>query len=204
MISPIKLSTKGKLYLNPSNLIRCWSLSTTIVKSINTSHNELTASDKAAKKFKHLRVENRRKTNPETGKNFKFILNPKKHIVKGSLSPEWSTPKANNWSSAISSYNDNRKENIEFNSKWLQILNKRNYMTSPNWSSTIVTGTRKESSQKSKNSQIVLSPSNRTLLKPRKDIKKVINTDRIKLLGSKWDTSALKKPKNNNYYTHKI
>ena len=203
-ISPVKLSPKGKFHLNPSKISRCWSLSTTIVKSINTSNNEQTSSDKALNKVKPVRIEKRRKTNPENGNSFKYLLMTKKHSIQGNFPNGASTPKTLNWSSAISMHNDNKKENTEFNSKWMNIWKHQNFLTTPLWNSNSIFNTRKDNSQPKKITQIVTSPSNRTLLKPRKGGKKSINTDRIKLLGSKGDNSGTKKTKNYTYFTHKI
>lgn len=82
---------------------------------MNSSNNDLTSSEKIVNKLKPIRIEQRRKTNPENEKNWKIILNTKKQEKPYVVTPECDTPKTVNWSSQLSSQNESKKENIGIN-----------------------------------------------------------------------------------------
>jgi len=145
--------------------------------------NDGTSSEKAMKKLKISRIKNRRRTNPEYETASKFLLTAKKEQLTGNFSPNCDTPKTINCSSKISSMNNSSKEsmNIKDKHKKLQI----NDELSPEYLSEKVFESRKNSTQANKISKIMLSPSNRIMLKPRKT-KKNMFSSKIKLIAQTY------------------
>jgi hypothetical protein len=140
-----------------------------------------TSSEKALHKLKHSRIKARRRTNPEEASANKFVLTAKKQHLNGKFSPNCDTPKSINCSSKLGT-NASRKENIEINDKRGKVGYNKHKLLS-DYSNSKIFGNRKNSTQTSKIGHIVLSPSNRTLLKPRKNIKNISST-KIKIVGS--------------------
>mmetsp|Transcript_10074 Transcript_10074/g.8868 ORF Transcript_10074/g.8868 Transcript_10074/m.8868 type:complete len:118 (+) Transcript_10074:200-553(+) len=112
----------------------------------------------------------RRKTNPDNDRLYKFTFSSRKKIVP-KFSTKCETPKATNCSSRLSSQNESKKENMGINSKL--IYNSTKMGLSPNLKqSNKLIDSRKNSTNAKKMHKILLSPTNRTLLKPRKTSKK--------------------------------
>ena len=74
----------------------------------------------------------------------------------------------------------------------LNSLSKNTHLTSSTSGSNNLLFVRKSSTQSNKISKIILSPTNRTLLKPRKGAKGM-NTDRIKQIGNKEESTSISK-----------
>ena len=120
------------------------------------------------KTFKYVtaRIKTRRKTNPDNERLYKFTFSSRKKIVPKFSQQKFETPKATNCSSRLSSQNESKKENMGINTKILQ--NSHNHLSTNLKQKNTVFSSRKNSTQAKKMHKILLSPTNRTLLKPRK------------------------------------
>ena len=132
---------------------------------ISKLSNEGTSSEKVFKKLKQSRIKYRRKTNPEETKSSKYLLTAKKHCVSGRFSPVGDTPKTIHSSSKMSSNNSRGKENIA-----MKCLNRHKMVVDCPSNKNLYY--RKNSNQVNKIGTVVFT-TNRTLLKPRKNIKNI-------------------------------
>lgn len=138
-----KPTSKGMTYFSPNKLLKSSSDFIFSAKYLVSPGNERKSGETPFKYFKSSRIKTRRKTNTENEFVYKFQVVPKN--PSGKSTSKWDTPKAVNYSSKLSSQK-----------------------FSPNIS---IFGCKKNSTQSKKITKIVLSPVNRTLLKPRKSKK---------------------------------
>ena len=185
-------SNENSMYMSPGKLKKKAKNSQVI--------QDGTSSEKGSDKLKYNRVKSRRKTNPEEASSSKFVLTAKKYKTGAKFTPNCQTPKSITCHSKLAS-SASSKDKADMKDKFAKPSASKQILI-PDYSGSTIFGIRKNSTQGKKIGQIMLTPSDRTLLKPRKNIKN-ISTSKIKIVSNS-DKEPKKAKMRYNYATNKV